>query len=132
MKIYVVTSGSYSDYSISDVFSTKEKAQAYIDAYGGGYNHIEDYELDPEYKTAKPGYARYSVTMDRDGNVSRNTRCTAIGLVDEEDELYWNRWNNVFQCTVEAKSDVHAVKIVNEKRTQYIAEKGMPELKVIR
>ena len=32
MKIYVVTSGCYSDFHINAMFSTGEKAQKYIDA----------------------------------------------------------------------------------------------------
>lgn len=34
MKVYVVTSGSYSDYGIHEVFSTEEEAKKYIDAVG--------------------------------------------------------------------------------------------------
>lgn len=52
MKLYVVTSGEYSDYGINSIFSTKEKAQAYIDRSNKlgidnylGWN-IEEYELD--------------------------------------------------------------------------------------
>jgi len=37
MKVYVVTSGEYSDKSISGIFSSREKAQSYIDA-----NHLYD------------------------------------------------------------------------------------------
>lgn len=46
-KIYIVTSGEYSDYGIDTVFSTKEKAKAYIQQNGTNYN-IEEYDLDEE------------------------------------------------------------------------------------
>lgn len=55
-KVFIVTSGEYSDYSIDRVFSTEEKAKKWIDVitsmYGGNYN-IEQYVLDaptPERK----------------------------------------------------------------------------------
>lgn len=46
-KIYIVTSGEYSDYSIEAVFSTKNKAESYIQQHGTGYR-IEEYDLDEE------------------------------------------------------------------------------------
>lgn len=55
-KVYIVTSGEYSDYGIDRVFSTEEKAKEWVDVitsmYGGNYD-IEQYELDapiPERK----------------------------------------------------------------------------------
>lgn len=44
-KIYIVTSGEYSDYRIDAVFTTKEKAEEYVQNNGSDYR-IEDYELD--------------------------------------------------------------------------------------
>ena len=55
-KVFIVTSGEYSDYGIYRVFSSEEKAKEWIEVitsmYGGNYN-IEQYELDapiPERK----------------------------------------------------------------------------------
>ena len=55
-RVFIVTSGKYSDYGIDRVFSTEEKAKEWVDVitsmYGGNYN-IEQYELDapiPERK----------------------------------------------------------------------------------
>lgn len=44
-KIYIVTSGKYSDYSINAVFTTKEKAVDYVEQHGTCYN-VEEYDLD--------------------------------------------------------------------------------------
>lgn len=44
-KIYIVTSGNYSDYRIDAVFSKKENAEEYVQNNGSDYR-IEDYELD--------------------------------------------------------------------------------------
>ena len=55
-KVFIVTSGEYSDYGIDRVFSTEEKAKEWVNVitsmYGGNYD-IEQYELDapiPERK----------------------------------------------------------------------------------
>ena len=55
-RVFIVTSGEYSDYGIDRVFSSEEKAKEWVDIitsmYGGNYN-IEQYELDapiPERK----------------------------------------------------------------------------------
>ena len=45
MKVYIVTSGDYDDYRIDEVFSTKEKAEEYIEYFGDDC-HIEEYNLD--------------------------------------------------------------------------------------
>lgn len=51
-KVYIVTSGCYSDYTINVCFSTKEKAQEYINNSKKTKNYsyrdirIEEYELD--------------------------------------------------------------------------------------
>ena len=46
-KIYIVTSGEYSDYGIDAVFTTKEKAVKYVEQHGTYYK-IEEYNLDEE------------------------------------------------------------------------------------
>ena len=46
-KIYIVTSGEYSDYRIDAVFTTKEKAVEYVEQHGTDYN-IEKHNLDEE------------------------------------------------------------------------------------
>lgn len=48
MKVYVVTRGEYSDYCISAIFSTHEKAEEYMGGFPGEFNEIEEYELDSE------------------------------------------------------------------------------------
>ena len=46
-KIYIVTSGCYSDYHIDAVFTTQDKANDYIQQHGIGYE-IEEYDIDEE------------------------------------------------------------------------------------
>lgn len=51
MKVFIVTSGSYSDYHIEYVASTYEKAEEYIqDNCDDDVNPIEEYEVDEKYE----------------------------------------------------------------------------------
>ena len=59
-KVYVVTSGSYSDYSIECVFSTREKAEEYLQYHDDEYR-IEEYALDEKFE--KKG-SIWKVTID--------------------------------------------------------------------
>ena len=59
-KVYVVTSGSYSDYRIECVFSTREKAEEYLQYHDDEYR-IEEYALDEEFE--KKG-SIWEITID--------------------------------------------------------------------
>ena len=66
MRVYVVTRGCYSDYSIITVFLEKEKAFAYCNAhnYGGGLDveryNVEEYTVsDEEHPLNKVGVWGY-------------------------------------------------------------------------
>jgi len=48
MKVYVATEGSYADYHISAIFSSREKAEEYMGNMPDRFNEIEEYELDSE------------------------------------------------------------------------------------
>lgn len=49
-KVYIVTEGEYSDYHIEEVFSTRKKAEEFIEKYKEveeyWYGEIEEYEID--------------------------------------------------------------------------------------
>ena len=62
--IYAVSEGSYSDYQVVALFSSKRKANEYAKAIGGG---VEDYELDPKIIL----YYSHIVGMDKEGNVHK-------------------------------------------------------------
>ena len=50
MKVYVVTSGMYSDYSIVAVFTVKEKAEAFVKYNNHSWDglYIEEYDTDDD------------------------------------------------------------------------------------
>ena len=67
MTAYIVTEGSYSDYHICAVFSSKEQAQHYIDMHSlfdayADYD-IEEYEMDAT-RQAKYLFVTYNYTSN--------------------------------------------------------------------
>jgi hypothetical protein len=124
-KIYVVTRGEYSDYGICAMFTEKKLAQAFIDSFKidgyGGFNDIEEYELNPYKNDLKAGRKAYSLRMNVEGNTTDVEQAdstygfnSSIGISFTHNK----EWMNVF-CF--AKDETHAIKIANEKRVQYIA-----------
>jgi len=82
MTVYIVTSGEYSDYGINVVFSTREKADAYVKIHnrGGPYDSagVEEYEVDDiGDESIRPGYeARLSGKIEVE---KESTKECAIG-----------------------------------------------------
>jgi len=58
MIVYAVSSGSYSDYSIEAIFSTRERAEHYALILSEA-NDVEEYELDKSYEP--PEYIRVNI-----------------------------------------------------------------------
>lgn len=134
-QVFAVNSGSYSDYRINAIFSSRELANEYMDAVKQhDYNEIEVYEVDPPtVDLLKRGYSVWRVLMLHDGTTERIDR-TENGYYDVEyapSHRIWRRTEapayfgkgipDALQSSVWAKTEKQAVKIVNEKRTQMIA-----------
>ena len=120
-KVYIVTSGEYSDYSIEACFSTRALAEAYLAGRAQGQPYhpgdIEEFSLDEpnEWKSA------CTVRMKRNG-------------YSWGGDLEWEHNPSPFvklyrfpvgeiamECKVLTDSKETAVKVANEKRTQLIA-----------
>ena len=87
-KIYIVTSGEYSEYEINAVFSTKEKANAYIQQHGTYYD-IEEYDLDEEVEKKTQ---LWSIVF-----------CIENGKFDEANPISYNKNKEVDTCYVEER-----------------------------
>lgn len=65
-KVYIVTAGEYSDYHIRKVFSSRARAQQYVDATDA--NKIEAWEVDDS--TPREDWGAWRVVIDaKDGSV---------------------------------------------------------------
>jgi hypothetical protein len=139
-KIYISSTGEYSDWSIHAVFSSREKAEAYQllvrDAlseeerkyYGQRFNDILEFELGEPLIQHEQGYVRCTIQMYSDGAVEYAKESS---IAD-----YWNgtRWSFgqrrhpagghswVLNANIWARDLVHAIKTVNERRLVVIAE----------
>ena len=97
-KVFIVTSGEYSDYGIDKVFSSIEKAKEWIKVvtsmYGGNYN-IEPYELDAPLPKRK-GFLFFEAHIEADVIVKSNFE---FYFADEPTEIRFYRQINDKVCT---------------------------------
>lgn len=132
--IYIVTDGSYSDYKICGVFDDPELAKEFQDA--GGYENIEEFPLNPThpyFQQLKEGWDVFEVVMQKNGDTLEcqianrryiDWKLPRFGWVN----YYYDRGDlrnspdGYLDATVLARNEEHAIKIVNEKRVQFIAE----------
>lgn len=134
-KVYLVTSGEYSDYRINAVFSTRQKAQKYIDKYGT-YNalsyscytyEIEEYEIDPLGFELTSVLIPYAISMYYNGDTFHSKICDPEDFKEEYEIIKHKPFSgkpvghNTLRFFCLAKDINHAVKITNEKRVQLIA-----------
>lgn len=117
MKIYVVTSGVYSDYRICGMFTKKENAELLASKVYDD-NDIEEWETDIPMDIKNKQY--YFVRMKRDGETLEVHKDNFSGTKTTINYGFDNNSNMYLNCF--AKDEIHAVKIANEKRTQLIAE----------
>lgn len=126
-KIYIVTSGDYSDYCIQAVFSTMKRAQEYRQQHGTDFS-IEIFDIDEEVKKETK---IWRVVMRFDN--FKVSKCTA--------GLWGNGWGShmkdTFECWfdcegigyirlyLEADCMDRAIKIASERIAQIKANKDM-------
>lgn len=129
MKVWIVTTGDYSDYSIHSVWSSEELAnEAFQRLNVGGEEYYpranEPFEVDVDTHAGKlRGEVGWEVRMSEDGS-----RATA-GLLDFADNFKpdFNRTQPFiapvggFVWRGYATDKQHAIKICNEKRIQDLA-----------
>ena len=118
-KVFVVTSGEYSDYRIESVFSTRKKASEYLDTKDDGYT-LEVFDLDApiERKTQI-----YEISFELDKKKVWSVR--TIGDVRYKDTIhiggrYFNNRKTI-DIYVESDSRKRALKIASERYGAIIA-----------
>jgi hypothetical protein len=148
VKAWLVSSGTYSEYSVIAVFSTEEKALDYVSRYklaaAGPYDTHdlrveEERDLDPEGPPL--GTLGFQAFVSRAGDIEclyRTTRGSSGhykvrarppiddpelleligGPTDRSDSTGWIIW-------VFARDEEHAKKIVTEKRQHLLAQEAL-------
>ena len=117
--IYLVTQGTYSDYSVVGAFSDYARALDLSAILSDA--RVETYELDEYVEVAKRGLVPIEVLMSENGDsdVYRwenldYPKCGSASIVADSDGPY-------LKCHCWASDEDHAVKIANEIRAQIIA-----------
>lgn len=122
-KIYIVTDGSYSDYRILGAYSTKELAEKAIVLYNAD-NPVEEWNVDafPDWPCDN---LPFNCWMDLDGKnaVARRISVAYAQLEDIKVHVDY-RGNKFLSAVIAAENEKHAIKILNEKRIQYLAERN--------
>ena len=124
--IYAVSDGSYSDYGVIAIFEDEQKAEAFRKWHG--YDYVEEFPLNPELPAMRPGWNLYQFSMDRSGDTEHMQLLHEPASTEHKTEIdyYSNYIGSHLWCVVVARDELHAVKIANEKRVQFIAENAWP------
>ncbi len=124
MKVIVLTSGEYSDYGISGVFSSMAKAEAYVmtmqKGEGGltGYN-FEEYEADE--CSAESWQSIFACAIDVDGNLIRESTEEKLVMPDYSEVRDFLRSSTEFRAESSISAD-HARKLAAENRQSWLRE----------
>lgn len=120
--VWVVEEGSYSDYRVVGVFSTKENAEKVASLIGGS---VGEWPLDPHMDEINQGRFPFRVMMEKSGD---------IVMVEQESwysfpinteirlEMGYKNIPRRIAGIVFATDETHAIKIINEHRARFIAE----------
>jgi len=113
MKVYIATSGQYSDTRIVGAFSTLELAQK----AGGEYSGVVEAEVDAYVDRIAQGLYPYQVIMLRNGDTFWSPEQRSVDVELRPPVLS----GGTLYAMALARDAEHAVKIVNERRVQMIA-----------
>ena len=122
-KVFIATSGEYSDYGIDKVFSSIEKAKEWIKVvtsmYGGNYN-IEPYELDAPLPKRK-GFLFFEAYIKDDVIVRSNFE---FYLADEPIDIKFFRQIN-------GSYDIVGIGTIKLRQGEYIESAKERAVKVV-
>lgn len=114
MKVYIVTSGDYDDYQIDEVFSTKEKAEEYIECFGDDCR-IEEYNLDNPIEHKEN---IWDVDFKLDGYELNKCVVNNYGKVDS----VWWCWGGIY-FNIVSNCKTKAIEIAKERLDNVIKNK---------
>lgn len=114
-KVYIVTSGEYSDYTIDRCFSTYKRAKEYCDRFDDSYR-IETFTVDDELPPREESIFNVEMIIG-----SKKVWNVCIGGDLQAGELKVQRDNEVICFGVKTDSRRRAIKIASERYDQVFA-----------
>lgn len=129
-KLFAVSKGSYSDYCVVGIFTTRKKAQKFMDAFDekvdgfswSEYNEIEEYVLDIAMSEIERGLRVYEVKFDVDGNVQRAEVDISTYEIETLPSVNLHEFNGWVYCRMWARDKKHAIKIASDMRRMELAK----------
>lgn len=114
--VFVAHEGDYSDRGVVGVYATRAEAEA-----RSCDKDVEEWIVGNDY-SVPGGYQCFIVVMDRDGNTLRSQVCPYFRGRPSDPSSRSSWGENGWQFEQVARDLTHAIKCVNEKRAQLIAE----------
>ena len=114
MKVYVVTSGSYSDYRIEEIFAKKDDAEALAAVLSDG-NEVDEWEVNKRRVVPL-----WSLWMKGNGD-SDDDYCSPYANTDDKEAIYCYDDDSV-HFDVLADSLERAIKVANERRAIILSQ----------
>ena len=114
MKVYVVTSGSYSDYRIEEIFAKKDDAEALAAVLSDG-NEVDEWEVNKRRVVPL-----WSLWMKRNGD-SDDDYCSPYANTGDKEVIYCYDDDSV-HFDVLADSLERAIKVANERRAIILSQ----------
>lgn len=138
MKVFILTAGEYSDYHVVGVFSDKDKIAQFVKRYNqpesyqepedvyDDFNEPLEMEIDDSVSYTDPDNRFYDVSMSFNGDnaSARETEFQWTYRMYKDKPMLINRKTNEVELYVFAKTPKQAIQVLNDKRTQYIAQNG--------
>lgn len=123
-KVYIITHGIYSDYSICAVFSTIDKAEEYIQQHGNTFC-IEEYSLDEDVEQSEIWSVEIGISTHKVKQCESVSDSWHNERVDKfrvfEPVFRSGEWS--VKMVLRADSMNRAIKVVNERVAQIVANK---------
>ena len=126
-KVYLITTGSYSDYTVRAVTESKERAIALRDLFSkyGDYTDIEEFILDEARPEQRRQYSiKFVNGMPRVMSFDPTPGNDAPTVIGPYQAIWGSEGGNeIIFCEVLALDEDHALKIAEDEYARYKAEK---------
>ena len=114
MKVYVVTSGSYSDYRIEEIFENEEDANALANVLSDG-NGVDEWEVNKQRVVPL-----WSIWMEKNGDLDEDYVSPNAGMGSKEQAYCYD--DGLIHFEILADTLERAMKVANERRAIIIAQ----------
>ncbi len=128
MKVYIATSGEYSDYCICRVFARREDAEAYPSA-----DHVEEYEVTEGPADVRPRYnlqwCSWLPDRETSGIALENPHAWSYDLdfYDSVPPIFhsWHETPSGPRLQVQGWDRDRVMKVYSEQRAKHLAEQAL-------